>query len=112
MQQCYRLVKMNGTVSHVIDFKDHLGGGLNNMRISSSLWERRWFASASGFYTNRLRFSEIVNVCEQVGFRVEVCSVRRWEVPPISRTRLSPEFRSLSDDDLCISGAHLIMRRQ
>lgn len=112
MQQCYRLVKKNGIVSHVIDFKDHLGGGLNNMRIPSSLWERTWFAPTSGFYTNRLRLSEIVNICEQAGFRVEVCNMRRWAVSPINRTSLPPEFSSLSDDDLCISGAHLIMRRQ
>jgi hypothetical protein len=112
MQQSYRLVKTNGIVSHVIDFKDHLGGALNNMRISSHLWERPWFAARSGFYTNRLRLSEIVKICERVGFRVEVCNVRRWDESPLKRTRLSQEFNYLSDEDLCVSGAHLIMRRQ
>jgi hypothetical protein len=112
IQQSYRLVKTNGIVSHVIDFKDHLGGALNNMRISSHLWERPWFAARSGFYTNRLRLSEIVKICERVGFRVEVCNVRRWDESPINRTQLAHEFDYLSDEDLCVSGAHLIMRRQ
>ncbi|MCX7155360.1 MAG: class I SAM-dependent methyltransferase [Rhodocyclales bacterium] len=112
MQQCYRLVKPNGVMSHVIDFKDHLGGGLNNMRFASELWERSWFAARSGFYTNRLRLSEIVGICERVGFRVEVQSTSRWAEPPIGRMLLASEFRCLSDDDLCVSGAHLIMRRQ
>jgi len=95
----------------VIDFKDHLGGGLNNMRFPSELWERKWFSVRSGFYTNRLRLSEMVKICDRVGFKVEVQSASRWDKPPIARSLLAPEFRSLSDDDLCVSGAHLIMRR-
>jgi hypothetical protein len=111
IHQSYRLVKTSGVVSHVIDFKDHLGGALNNMRIPSRLWERPWFAARSGFYTNRLRLSEIVKICERVGFRVEVCNVRCWDESPINRTLLAHEFDYLSDEDLCVSGAHLIMRR-
>lgn len=112
MRQCHRLLKPNGIMSHVIDFGDHLGGGLNNMRISSNLWERPWFAARSGFYTNRLRLSEIVKICEGVGFMVEVQSTVRWTESPIKRTLLAQEFRCLSEEDLCVSGAHLIMMRQ
>ena len=45
IRECYRLLTPQGVMSHVVDFKDHLGGGLNNMRFSSSLWESEWFAS-------------------------------------------------------------------
>jgi SAM-dependent methyltransferase len=112
MQETYRLVKPSGVVSHVIDFKDHLGGALNNMRIHSDLWERPWFAARSGFYTNRLRLSEIINICQQIGFKVQVCNVRRWDDYPLNRALLSHEFNYLSDEDLSVSGAHLIMRRE
>ena len=110
MKECYRLLSPNGVMSHVIDFKDHLGGGLNNLRFSSSLWERNWFASDSGFYTNRIRLSEMISMCEDIGFEVEVRSLKYWERSPIKRKQLAREFYNLSDNDLLVSGAHLIMR--
>lgn len=112
MYQCYRLLKPNGVMSHVVDFRDHLGGGLNNLRIPSKVWERPWFAARSGFYTNRLRLSEIKKMCEQAGFLVEVQEKQLWSAPPIQRAMLAPEFTGLTDEDLSVSGAFLIMRRQ
>jgi SAM-dependent methyltransferase len=109
MRQCRRLLKPNGVMSHVVDFKDHLGGGLNNLRISSGLWEQNWFALKSNFYTNRLRFSEIVKICEDSGFTLKTAEVSRYEVTPIQRKQLASEFSRLSDDDLSISEVHLVM---
>ncbi len=109
MQQCRRLLKPNGVMSHVVDFKDHLGGGLNNLRISSGLWEQNWFALKSNFYTNRLRFSEVVKICEDSGFTLKTAEISRYEVTPIQRKKLASEFSILSDDDLSISEAHLVM---
>lgn len=110
MKECHRLLSPNGVMSHAVDFKDHLGGGLNNMRFPSSLWELDWFASESGFYTNRMRLSEIISFCEDIGFIVEVRNIKRWTSSPIKRTQLAREFYDLSDDDLLISGAHLVMK--
>ena len=110
MKECYRLLSPNGVMSHVVDFKDHLGGGLNNMRFPSTLWELDWFASESGFYTNRMRLSEMILLCEDIGFSVKVCNTKRWTSFPIKRTQLAREFYDLSDDDLLISGAHLVMK--
>ena len=110
MKECYRLLSPNGVMSHWVDFKDHLGGGLNNMRFPSTLWELDWFASDSGFYTNRMRLSEMILFCEDIGFSVKVCNTRRWTSSPIKRTQLAREFYDLSDDDLLTSGAHLVMK--
>lgn len=109
MIECRRLLSEDGVMSHVVDFKDHLGGKLNNMRISSGLWERDWYAADSGFYTNRLRLSEILKVCKNAGFNVEIRNLKRWEQIPIKRSQLAEEFCSLSDDDLLVNEAHLIM---
>jgi SAM-dependent methyltransferase len=109
MQQCYRLLKSDGIMSHVIDFKDHLGGNLNNLRFSSSLWERDWFALGGNFYTNRLRFSEIIKICEESGFEVKVVDISHFDTIPIKRKLLSKEFANLSDDDLSVSEVHLVM---
>lgn len=109
MKECFRLLRPDGVMSHIVDYKDHLGGGLNNMRFSSGLWEREWFAAESGFYTNRLRMTEMISICRDIGFRVDVRSVRRWESLPIRRELLAKEFHHLSDEELLISGAHLVM---
>ena len=110
MAECYRLLKPEGVMSHVVDFQDHLGGGLNNLRFSSALWEKKWFSQDGGFYTNRIRLAEMVSIVEQIGFVVEVIEKRSWNRLPISRNSLSNEFKDLSDEDLLVSGAHLLMR--
>lgn len=109
MCELKRIMRTNGVASHRVDLKDHLGGSLNNMRIASKHWEKDWMAG-SGFYTNRLRFSEMLNVFEQVGFQVEVAGIDRWEESPLSRSKLAAEFQSLSDDDLTISGFDVVLR--
>ena len=109
MRECYRLLRPDGIMSHVVDYKDHLGGALNNMRFSTNLWERDWFAADSGFYTNRLRISEMKSICSDVGFEVDVRGVRRWEYLPIKKHQLAKEFRDIPDDELLVSGAHLVM---
>jgi len=109
IRQCRRLLKPGGIMSHVIDFKDHLGGGLNNLRIPSSLWERAWFASKGNFYTNRLRYSEVIRIFEDYGFVVKVVEVNRFETIQIQKKHLAREFSDLSEDDLSISEAHLVM---
>ena len=109
MSECRRLLKPGGVMSHVIDFKDHLGGGLNNLRIDSVLWNKEWFALKGNFYTNRLRLSQIKRICENAGFIVKVIEINRFGNKKIKRKQLSHEFAELTDDDLSISEAHLIM---
>ena len=109
--QMYRILKPGGIASHQVDLRDHLGGGLNNMRISSRWWETELMAG-SGFYTNRIRFSEMLNLFEQAGFMVEVVSTHRWDDPPISRKKLAPEFRHFTGEDLLVSSFHVLLRRR
>ena len=104
-----RLIRPDGKMSHVIDFKDHLGGKWNNMRISSKLWEKDWFAQDSGFYTNRLPLSEMIRIFTEAGFDVEVRSTTPRDSAPDARHKLAAEFQSLSDDDLMTADAHLVM---
>src|SRR5262249_11769326 len=53
IKETRRVLKPTGVASHLIDFKDHLQGALNNLRFSERVWESHFMAS-SGFYTNRL----------------------------------------------------------
>ena len=107
----YRLMKPLGVTSHQVDFKDHLGGSLNNLRFPESVWEQPWFARRSGFYTNRLRLSEVTAAFTTAGFSVEVLSRSQWERTPLPRGRLARQFREVSDEDLRTSGAALVARK-
>jgi SAM-dependent methyltransferase len=111
LQECHRILRPNGICSHQVDLRDHLGGSLNNLRFSEPVWESEIFAN-SGFYTNRLRYSQMLHLFSDVGFAVEVTDVRRWSVLPTSSCKLSAEFRNLPDDELCVSGFHVLLRRE
>lgn len=110
MRELSRVLKPGGSISHRVDLKDHLGGGLNNLRIASRLWERDWMAG-SGFYTNRLRFSEMLECFKTAGFRLNVLAVNRWDRSPIARSLLAPEFRHLSEDDLLVKEFDVLLTR-
>lgn len=102
VKELYRLLKDGGVSSHQVDLRDHLSNGLNNLRFSNAIWESQLFSS-SGFYTNRIRYSSMIECFRQAGFEVNVCDVQRWDKLPIERKKLNQEFRTIEDDDLCIS---------
>jgi len=104
-----RVLVPDGCVSHQVDLKDHLGGGLNNLRFPSRWWEAEWLAH-SGFYTNRLRFSEMMRVFAAEGFSVESLVTGRFESLPLPRASLAREFRNLSHEDLMVSDFHAVLR--
>jgi SAM-dependent methyltransferase len=109
MVECKRILKNYGIASHRVDLKDHLGGGLNNLRFSNRVWESNIFVS-SGFYTNRIRYSRMVGLIEEAGFEIEIGNVDRWDTIPLKRSKLATEFANLSDDDLLIKGFDVILR--
>jgi len=104
-----RVMRAGGIVSHTVDLTDHLDGGLNNLRFGEKLWEGRLF-SRSGFYTNRLRFSEIVDIMTSVGFSVESLVKKRWDSLPLSRKSMHRQFASMSDEDLMAYGFDIVLR--
>jgi SAM-dependent methyltransferase len=106
--QLRRVLRRSGRMSHEVDFKDHLGGRLNNLRFPRALWEGKVFSS-SGFYTNRMRYGDVVRVFAEGGFRVETRALSMWDSLPTPRRHLSAEFQSCADDDLLTSEAHLVM---
>ena len=103
MQESHRVLKSDGVASHFVDLKDHLGGGLNNLRFSAYVWESDIFIN-SGFYTNRIRFSEMISMFQYAGFRIESVNLNRWELNPIRKKNLSKDFEAISDDDLLVNG--------
>ncbi len=106
-----RILKFNGVSVHRVDLRDHLGGGLNNLRFTDNLWESDFFRD-SGFYTNRIRFFEMVNFFKKAFRSIEVSETFRWPDLPTPRQCLDQQFRKLSDEDLLVYGFVVVLRKR
>ncbi len=109
LRELRRVVAPNSVGVHGIDFRDHLSGGLNNMRFSSGIWESYLFRN-SGFYTNRIRPSEMLAMFAAAGFDVDLVGQTRWPTMPIPRGQLAREFQFLLDEDLMVAEIEIIVR--
>lgn len=107
--QSKRVLSPGGLCSHRVDLRDHLAGGLNNLRFGSRIWESDFLAN-SGFYTNRIRHGQMLELFHRAGFETEILHVRRWETLPIKRKRLSSEFRKLPEDEYLVYGFDVLLR--
>lgn len=110
LAELHRVTAPGGLGHHFVDLMDHIGGGLNNLRFSSSFWERDAIAR-SGFYTNRLSCRAIIAAAEAAGFAVRVPYLSRWPSLPVARAALSREFSEIADEDLNIASFALELRR-
>ncbi|MHC4052549.1 methyltransferase domain-containing protein [Bradyrhizobium sp. 25ACV] len=109
IKELRRVVAPDGIGVHSIDFRDHLGGGLNNLRFGDDVWETQAFRT-SGFYTNRIRPQEMIGLMREGGFSVEVISEQRWPELPLPRDRMAPQFRPFADEDFMVCEIRVIMR--
>ncbi len=110
-RELHRLTAPGGVGIHFVDLSDHLGGGLNSLRFSEALWEARWFATRSGFYTNRLREHEILMLAREAGFSVAVLDRRRFATLPLPRASLAAPFQDMSDAQLSVACFTLALRK-
>jgi len=106
-----RILKPGGVCVHRVDFQDHLGGSLNNLRFTDRIWEGLLFRN-SGFYTNRIRFGQMKMIFECAGFECSVPRLLRWDRLPISRSKFDSAFSQLTDDDLLIYGCDIVLKRK
>jgi SAM-dependent methyltransferase len=105
----HRILKPNGAMSHRIDFRDHLGGSLNNLRFSRRLWESE-FMVKSGFYTNRVRQPVMLRALQNAGFDVNILETIKWDRLPLVRCEMDTEFSGLPEIDLLVSGCDIVAR--
>jgi hypothetical protein len=109
-RELFRLQAPGGIGSHRVDFQDHLSHSLNSLRFSRAVWESRLLAS-SGFYTNRVRVSEIANLFVAAGYEIVYKREDRWATLPLSRRKMNAAFRQCSDEDLLVCGANIVVRK-
>jgi SAM-dependent methyltransferase len=109
MHELRRVLRPDGVCSHRVDLKDHLAGALNNLRFPEHIWETDLIAN-SGFYTNRIRFGEMLDLFKKARFNVQVIDVERWDRLPTPRPKLSLPFKQLPDEELCVSGFDVVLQ--
>lgn len=109
LREMRRVLRPNGVASHNIDLRDHLGGALDHLRFSPHIWEAPLMAR-SGFYTNRYRHGELMEMFRTAGFHAALPELHRWPDLPTPRARLDTEFQRMSDDDLRVSGFDVVLR--
>ncbi len=102
-----RILKPGALMSHNVDFMDHLGGALNNLRFSEKVWELDFVAN-SGFYTNRIRYSEMESLMQQLGFAIADCGYSSWTDLPTARQSMAEPFRTWPEPDLKIRCCHFL----
>ncbi len=108
--ELYRITKVGGIQSHTVDLQDHIKGSLNNLRFSSRVYDSYFFRH-SGFYTNRIRYSQMLQFFREVGFQVKVVYIEKWESLPISKNKLHKDFRNIPDEELKIRAFHVLLRK-
>lgn len=104
-----RIIAAGGVMSHRIDYKDHLGGSLNNLRFPQALWESE-FMARSGFYTNRVRNSEFLELMRGARFELSDVKAGRWAALPMGRSKMAAPFRTLDEDDLLTRHVNVVAR--
>jgi SAM-dependent methyltransferase len=103
-----RIQRTDGVGSHYTGFGDILGGQLNDLRFSDRIWESSFMAN-SGFYTNRIRYHELLRLVRLAGFEPEVLHLARWKTLPTPRRKLAPQFAALPEQDLQVSGLDVLL---
>lgn len=104
----HRILTPDGIASHQVDLADHLGGALNNLRFSQRMWESD-FLSSSGFYTNRIRFENMLELFERADFLAEVQAVKKWPQLPTKRSSMVAPYCHMKEDDLLVRDFSVLM---
>ncbi|MDH5721726.1 MAG: class I SAM-dependent methyltransferase [Alphaproteobacteria bacterium] len=110
MLELSRIVKFDGRVSHNVDLQDHLEKKLNNLRFSDRFWENDIVAD-SGFYTNRLRYTQSLDLMKNSGFSVLNTETGKWESIPTPREKLHHMFRDFDDEELKIRTYRVLLEK-
>jgi SAM-dependent methyltransferase len=103
-----RVMKDDAIACHWVDFQDHLGGKLANLRFSPAIWESE-FMALSGFYTNRVSPSQLIAILDDAGLKVEIENRGVWTQPAATRARIARQLRAdWTDEDLRVCSMSII----
>lgn len=67
VKQMNRMCKMGAVCSHIVDYKDHLGGGLNDLKVPTEKWESMLYRKMPN-YVNRILYFDMIEIFKENGF--------------------------------------------
>jgi hypothetical protein len=103
-----RILRDDGSSSHLIDLSDQLANALNHLRFEDSTWESNTIARC-GLYGNRFRYSEMLSMFRGAGFKIDIVGVRLWPQLPTARSKLDRQFQSMSEEELRVFGFEAVL---
>jgi hypothetical protein len=104
-----RVIRDDGCSVHSVDLRDMMGQSLHHLRFSERVWESK-LIRGGGFYTNRLRLAEMLEVFDRAAFAVEPVEVTRWPSLPVERASLAHPYRDMPDDELRAATVRFVLR--
>ena len=108
LTQLRRLLAPGGASVHSVDLRDMMGLSLHHLRFSERAWESAPIRR-SGFYSNRLRLSELVGLSRRCGWRADVDELNTWPKVPVPRAALARPYRDMPDDELRVASVRLLL---
>ncbi len=109
LRELRRILRPSGVCSHLMDLTDLMAWNLNHLRFSERLWESH-FIARSGYYSNRIRYGEMLSHFRSAGFTLTSIQTTQWPHLPIPRTKLSSPYCDLPEHDLLVSGFEVLLR--
>ena len=117
LKECRRLLKKDGIISFIIDYKDHYSycdpkiTVYNFLKYTDSAW--RWYSPAF-HYQNRLRHKDHIRLIQEAGFEVIEENLSQPSEVDLARLQLAnistPFKLEYSVSELAIRDAHVVMR--
>jgi hypothetical protein len=110
-QLMFKWLKPTGLMSHVIDFKSM--GSSDNWYGHWSYSDTEWkiVRGRKEYLINRLPYSAHINLLHENGFKV-IRSRKTTNESIINRKNLAPRFKSMSDEDISVSGAYILSAKK
>jgi SAM-dependent methyltransferase len=106
-QAMHSWLKPSGFMCHQIDFRSHGFAGEWNGHWEYSDFVWKLYRGKRAFLLNREPHSAHISLLQEAGFTIR-CDKRVTSASNIPRSRLSPRFRDLSDEDLTTSSAFFV----
>jgi hypothetical protein len=111
--ECRRVMKVNGLMSHIIDYSDHYAHSDGNITTYNYLQfdEREWARYNPGIhYQNRARSADYRRLFREAGF--VVIDEREWhgERDDFERVNVHPTFKGHSPEELLTLGCEFLLR--
>lgn len=103
-----RVMRDDAVGSHSVDLRDHLGGALNNLRFTERIWESDLFRD-SGFYTNRIRYGDMLQAFVDAGFQPVILRTQSWDTLPLPKKSMALPYRECPTEDLLVAEFEVLL---